>query len=90
MNEQLTLESVGVTMCMTTNGWMWLHDNLPRRHTDKSFYYRLLVVFNSFLIVAGIFVTISGTWSAVMDIRSSYKTGSITSPFSCADNSNSS
>ncbi|WVR06190.1 hypothetical protein IAU60_003220 [Kwoniella sp. DSM 27419] len=81
--------TLGTLMCMVSNGWMWLHDNLHRRKTDKSLYYRSLVVLNVFLIVGGLFIMVTGTWSAVVSIRHSYSTGAITSPFSCADNSNS-
>ncbi|WVQ96884.1 hypothetical protein IAU59_003991 [Kwoniella sp. CBS 9459] len=81
--------TLGTLMCMVTEGWMWLHDNWGRRHTDKSLYYRALVVLNVFLIVAGIFIMITGTWSAALSIKTSYSAGTISNPFSCADNSNS-
>ncbi|KAK4689052.1 hypothetical protein P7C73_g1057, partial [Tremellales sp. Uapishka_1] len=82
--------TLGTLMCMVSNGWMWLHDNWSRRKEDKSLYYRSLVALNVFLIVAGVFIMITGTWSAAVSIRDSYATGSISRPFSCADNSNSS
>ncbi|WWC62344.1 uncharacterized protein I303_104940 [Kwoniella dejecticola CBS 10117] len=82
--------TLGTLMCMIACGWMWLHDNLPRRRSDKSLYYRILVVLNVAIVIAGFFIVITGTWSAVVSIRNSYSTGLITSPFSCADNSNSS
>lgn len=74
-------------MCMVSNGWMWLHDNWERRKVDKSLYYKSLVALNVFLILAGVFIMITGTWSAAVSIRDSYAEGSISSPFSCADNS---
>jgi hypothetical protein len=79
--------TLGVFMCMVSNGWMWLHDNWERRKIHKSLYYKSLVVLNVFLIVSGVFIMITGTWSAAVSIRDSYATGSISSPFSCADNS---
>ncbi|WWD21798.1 hypothetical protein CI109_106286 [Kwoniella shandongensis] len=82
--------TLGTFMCMVSNGWMWLHDNLHRRHTDKSLYFKALVALNVFLIVAGAFIMVTGTWAAAVSIRHSYATGNISSPFSCADNSNSS
>jgi hypothetical protein len=81
--------SLGTFMCMVTCGWMWLHDNAARRKTDKSMYYRALVALNLFLVVSGIFIMITGTWAAAVSIKRSYATGAISSPFSCADNSNS-
>jgi hypothetical protein len=82
--------TLGTFMCMVSNGWMWLFDNLHRRKTDKSLYFKCLVALNVFLIVAGGFIMITGTWAAAVSIRNSYATGSISRPFSCADNSNSS
>ncbi|GFZ50383.1 hypothetical protein JCM24511_08140 [Saitozyma sp. JCM 24511] len=79
--------TLGVFMCMVSNGWMWLHDNWERRKIHKSLYYKSLVVLNVFLIVSGVFIMITGTWSAAVSIRDSYATGSISSPFSCTDNS---
>jgi hypothetical protein len=76
-------------MCMTSNGWMWLHDNWRFRKTKKSLYFKSLVVLNIFLIVAGLFIMVTGTWAAAVSIKNSYATGNISSPFSCADNSNS-
>jgi uncharacterized membrane protein len=80
---------LGAFMCMTSNGWMWLHDNWRFRKTDTSIKYKLLVVLNSFLIVSGLFIMVTGTWAAAASIKTSYSTGAITSPFSCADNSGS-
>lgn len=76
-------------MCMTSNGWMWLHDNWRHRKTDRSVGYKLLVALNMFLIVAGLFIMVVGTWAAAVSIKNSYATGAVTSPFSCADNSGS-
>lgn len=80
---------LGAFMCMTSNGWMWLHDNLKYRKTNKSLYYRSLIVLNVFLMCAGVFIMITGTWAAAVSIKRSYSTGNISNPFSCADNSNS-
>jgi hypothetical protein len=70
-------------------GWMHLFDNLHRRHTDKSLYFRSLLALDAFLIVGGLFIMVTGTWAAALSIRDSYATGNINSPFSCADNSGS-
>jgi hypothetical protein len=72
---------------MTSNGWMWLHDNWRHRRSDRSIKFKLLVLLNAFLIVAGLFIMVTGTWAAAVSIRRSYSTGLVTSPFSCADNS---
>jgi len=52
-------------------------------------YYRALVALNVFLILAGLFIMVTGTWAAAVSIKRSYATGAISSPFSCADNSGS-
>lgn len=80
---------LGAFMCMTSNGWMWLHDNWRFRREDKSLYYKALVALNVFLIISGLFIMVTGTWAAAVAIKRSYATGAISSPFSCADNSGS-
>ncbi|WVQ81555.1 hypothetical protein IAT38_003679 [Cryptococcus sp. DSM 104549] len=82
--------TLGTFMCMVSNGWMWLHDNWHRRKEDKSLYFKALVALNVFLIVAGVFIIVTGTWAAAVSIKNSYAEGTISSPFSCADNSASS
>lgn len=76
-------------MCMVSNGWMWLHDNWSKRHTNKTLYFRSLVALNVFLIVAGIFIMVAGSVAAGKAIQDGYASGTITSSFSCADNSGS-
>lgn len=58
-------------MCTVTMGWMWLHDNYKYRKTDKSLYFKSLIFLNVFLIAAGVFIMITGTWSAVVAIKGS-------------------
>lgn len=66
---------------------MWLYDNWRHRKTDTSLRFRSLVVFNVLLVLVGIFIVITGTWATAVSINDSYKNGTISSPFSCADNS---
>ncbi|GHJ84929.1 hypothetical protein NliqN6_1331 [Naganishia liquefaciens] len=81
--------TLGTFMCMIACGWMHFFDNWHRRHTDKSLHYRATIAPDIFLIVSGCFIVVTGTWAAALSIRDSYATGSINSPFSCADNSGS-
>lgn len=49
---------------------MWLYDNWQLRTTDKSIKYRLLVAWNFFIIIAGSFLCIGGTYVPVFSFRS--------------------
>ncbi|KAK4684283.1 hypothetical protein P7C73_g5905, partial [Tremellales sp. Uapishka_1] len=77
----------GTTLCMQFSGWMWLHDNWKYRAGNRSTVYWFLVALNVFLIAFGSMVTVGGTVAGVKSIISSYATGAIIAPFSCADNS---
>ncbi|KGB76014.3 neutral amino acid transporter [Cryptococcus deuterogattii R265] len=79
--------TLGTFLGFISSGWMWLYDNWRHRKTDTSFRFRFLVAFNVFLVLAGIFIVITGTWATAVSISDSYKNGTISSPFSCADNS---
>jgi hypothetical protein len=61
------------------------HDVKGRWATDKSWSYRLHVYWALLVFVTGCFFTVGGTYGAVMDLIKA--TGS--SPWTCADNSNS-
>lgn len=63
-------------------GFMWLYDNANRERR-----FSLQACWAMFVIAAGTFLMIAGTYGAVVDIIKSYDSGS--SSWSCADNSNS-
>lgn len=44
----------------------------------------------AFIFVLGLFVTVAGTYSAAISIRDGYRSNTIGTAFSCADNSGSS
>ncbi|CZT18855.1 related to neutral amino acid permease [Ramularia collo-cygni] len=66
-------------------GIMWLYDNWATK--DRSFRWRIQACWALFVIAAGTFLMIAGTYGAVVDILASYTSGSTS--WSCADNSNS-
>ncbi|KAI5478377.1 hypothetical protein MNV49_005126 [Pseudohyphozyma bogoriensis] len=69
-------------------GMMWLYDNGSERSTNKTLVYRLLFAWNVFIIVAGTFLMVSGTYGSIVGLISDTAAGATTQPFSCADNSN--
>lgn len=82
---------------------MWLYDNWDRRRASAM--KMVLTIMNIFLVVLGLYLMISGvspilasqnsradvsqTWGAAKDIKDSYDQDGGSSPWSCADNSNS-
>lgn len=75
----------GTLMCFQPFGGMWLYDNWHNKRTTTWY---LMVAWSIFVIVAGFFLMIGGTYGSVVDIMDSYAV-SHTTPWSCADNSNS-
>jgi hypothetical protein len=64
---------------------MWLYDNWARgRYSSKS--WLPMVCFSVFVIVIGSFLTVAGTYGTVLGV---IEASGESSPFTCADNSNS-
>ncbi|GAA5988248.1 hypothetical protein JCM10908_002129 [Rhodotorula pacifica] len=80
----------GSFFSLTGVSMMWFFDIWPRfRIAEKrtvSFW--LLVILNSFIIVAGLFIMVGGTYGSIVAIMDDYQ-ASGGRPFSCADNSGS-
>ncbi|SCV67244.1 BQ2448_5890 [Microbotryum intermedium] len=76
----------GSLTSMIVIGAMWLYDNFERRHIDSSWRFRALVTWNVYLIAAGIFVLIAGSYASIKSIIDEYA-GKALTVFSCADNS---
>lgn len=70
---------------------MWFFDYWPRFQTTekRTKWFWFLVAVNAFIIVGGSFIMVGGTYGSVISIRDSYAASGGT-PWSCADNSNSS
>ncbi|KEF62009.1 uncharacterized protein A1O9_03581 [Exophiala aquamarina CBS 119918] len=77
---------LGTLMCFQPMGAMWLYDNWHNPRTAKWY---AMVAWSVFVIVSGFFLMIGGTYGSVIDIKNSYAANGGSSPWSCADNSNS-
>lgn len=56
-------------------GIMWIYDNQRRIDTLGR---KLLYAWNVFLIAAGTFTMVAGTWGAAIAIRNALNTGNVT------------
>ncbi|KAI7555050.1 hypothetical protein KC331_g110 [Hortaea werneckii] len=76
---------LGTLMSYQPMGCMWLYDNWKE---PRNLVWRLKAAFSVFMIVAGTFLMIAGTWASVLSIMDAYDqpTGG---SWSCSDNSNS-
>lgn len=77
---------LGTLMCFQPFGAMWLYDNWRNARTMKWY---AMVAWCTFVIVSGFFLMIGGTYGSVVDIKNAYAESGGSSPWSCADNSNS-
>lgn len=72
-------------ICMIPFAFMWLHDNY-RNNPNRTLGIKLQAAWAVFVILGGLFLMGAGTWSAILALIAD---SSRTSPWSCADNSNS-
>ncbi|KAF1840361.1 putative amino acid transporter [Cucurbitaria berberidis CBS 394.84] len=78
---------LGTLMCMQPMGCMWLYDHWREARTPK---WMFMVGWCAFMITAGWFLTIAGTYGSIVGIMDSYKASGGSAAWTCADNSNSS
>ena len=78
---------LGTLMCLQPMGCMWLYDNWRKSRTGAWYFW---AAWSIFIIIAGWFLTISGTYGSIVGIIDSYKASGGSAAWSCADNSNSS
>jgi hypothetical protein len=72
------------TFFMTTGPSMcWFKDNWQRRKTDPSTRFWLMVAFNGFVAVSGLFIQVAGTYTGVQAIIDYYAAGTAGGPFAC-------
>lgn len=77
---------LGTLICIQTEAYMWMWDNW---RAPRTLQWRLLMAMNVAFFFAGWFLMVAGTYGSVVAIDNSFADGDISSPFSCADNSNS-
>lgn len=75
-------------LALSLPGWLWLYDHASYR--KGTILQKLYWVFNVLVVLIGLFMLTGGTYGVIEQIREAYRNGTISSAFSCADNSNSS
>ncbi|KAF4123043.1 Transmembrane amino acid transporter protein [Geosmithia morbida] len=78
---------LGASLGYQPPGFMWLYDNWKTDRRTWKWY--TLVSWSVFLVVVGTFLTVGGTYGAVINIIKSLDAGGTSKPWACADNSNS-
>lgn len=73
-------------LCFQPMGCMWLYDNWSIGRRDKPLAWCLNVAWCVFMIVAGFFLTIAGTYASIVSINRSYSESGGSSAWSCANN----
>lgn len=79
---------LGTLICFQPMGCMWLHDNWTDKK-DRDWKWWLMVGWSLFVIAAGSFCMVGGTYGAVIGLINDYSGDGGASSWSCADNSNS-
>ncbi|GAA6021117.1 hypothetical protein JCM10207_003373 [Rhodosporidiobolus poonsookiae] len=81
----------GTFLSLNAEACMWLYDHYPRfrDRATRTWKVTLMVGWNVFINVAGAFLIVAGTYGSCLSIRDEIAAGG-SSPWSCADNSNSS
>ncbi|GAM89516.1 hypothetical protein ANO11243_075550 [Dothideomycetidae sp. 11243] len=69
-----------------TMGCMWLYDNWKVEPYRRTLRWRAGVVLSVSMILLGVFLTVAGTYGAVMGIIDDYKANGGSAAWSCADN----
>ncbi|KAF2771223.1 hypothetical protein EJ03DRAFT_36941 [Teratosphaeria nubilosa] len=78
--------SFATFMSFQPMGLMWLYDNFKRSVSERDLKWKVGVAWSIFIIVAGTFIMIAGTYGSIVTIINSDRTA----PWTCADNSHSS
>lgn len=78
---------LGTPMCFQPMAGMWLYDNWTHGKIARTPWWMFMVGWCAFVMAAGTFLMIGGTYGSVVTIIASYKQTGGTSAWSCADNS---
>ncbi|KAL4904423.1 hypothetical protein BDW74DRAFT_168446 [Aspergillus multicolor] len=76
----------GTPICFQPFGCMWLYDNWGSGRAGKPLSWWLKAGWSFFMIIAGCFLTISGTYGSIVSIIDSYNASGGSSAWSCANN----
>lgn len=80
---------LGTFICFQPMGCMWLYDNWTPRKEERDWRWWVMVFWSFFVIAAGCFAMVGGTYGAVVGLIADYSGADGASSWSCADNSNS-
>lgn len=81
---------LGAFLAYQPTGCMWFYDNWHRRKsTDRPWLWMFLACWAGFIILAGSFMTVAGTYGSIVGIMKSLSAGGGSRPWTCEDNSNS-
>ncbi|KAM0716181.1 hypothetical protein Q7P37_008695 [Cladosporium fusiforme] len=77
-------------LAVPTTGCMWFYDHWVEGKKSPTSKWYMLVAWNGFVVVIGVYLVISGTYGSIENIIASYSESGGSAAWSCADNSNSS
>ncbi|KAJ5683583.1 Amino acid transporter transmembrane [Penicillium macrosclerotiorum] len=78
---------LGTPMCFQPMAGMWLYDNWNKGRVHRTTKWTLMVCWCAFIIVAGTFLMVGGTYGSIVSIIDNYKAEGGSAAWSCADNS---
>ncbi|KAJ5601473.1 hypothetical protein N7510_011007 [Penicillium lagena] len=78
---------LGTPMCFHPMAGMWLYDNWTQGKVIRTTRWTLMVGWCIFVILAGTFLMIGGTYGSIVSIIDDYKKSGGSAAWSCADNS---
>jgi Transmembrane amino acid transporter protein. len=80
---------LGTPMCFQPMAGMWLYDHWSKGRDHRTAKWMFMVGWCVFIIIAGTFLMIGGTYGSIVTIINSYKESGGSAAWSCADNSSS-
>ncbi|OQD69486.1 hypothetical protein PENPOL_c002G08993 [Penicillium polonicum] len=80
---------LGTPMCFQPMAGMWLYDNWSKGKNNRSTKWVMMVGWCVFIIAAGTFLMIGGTYGSIVTIINTYRDSGGSAAWSCADNSSS-
>jgi hypothetical protein len=80
---------LGTPMCFQPMAGMWLYDNWSKGKDHRTTKWTMMVGWCVFIILAGTFLMVGGTYGSIVTIIDSYKKSGGSAAWSCADNQSS-